>query len=179
MPSDELVNRGLKSAMKLENIRFMEKLVIYIPTNLDKIASKAETIGKNKSAAFLLLAQAAINNDLQLVERLFSSNNVLSPATSKIVSSVSTRVPLMLAKKMKHVTVFDLILTKSGFKHSRSSIDISWDNLGIDHLSSSILSRISMISVWSLSHNELKTLDCYGVDLSKVCLHCTCLYWNL
>ena len=146
---------------------------MYMPTNLKKIASEAEAIGKNQAAAFLLLTQAAITNNLELVERLYSLNktgSALSPAIRKIAFSISTRIPLMLAKQLKHVIVFDLILTKTGFKRSRSSIDISWDNLGIDHLSATILSHISLISFWSLSHNELQTLDCYGVDLSKVCL---------
>ena len=172
------MNRGLEGAMRLESINFLEKIVPFRPTSLQNVIVEAENTGKHQSAAFLLLVRAATTNDLELIERLYSTNksgNALLPATRKIASDVSTRVPLALAKEMGHDSVFDLMLTKTGFKRSRSSIDVCWDNFGIDHLSQAMLSRISMISYWSLTHNELQSLDCFGVHLAKVLLStCTC-----
>ena len=157
--------------MRLENIHFLEKFSLLSPTNLTKVTNEAKSSEKHQATAFLLLVQAATTNDTQLVKRLYSCNktgNALSPATRKIASSISTRVPLMLAKSMGYVNVFDIILTKTGFKGSRSSIDINWDNLGVDHLSQTILSRISMISYLSLTHNHLQSFECFGVHLAKV-----------
>ena len=157
--------------MKLEIMSYLEKIVPYMPSNLQNVTSEADSTGKHLSAAFLLLVEAAINNDLELVERLYSTNkkgNALTSATRKIASSISTRVPLNLAKKLKNTSVFDLILTKTGFKGSRSSIDVCWDELDIERLTQAMISRLQMISYWSLSRNKLDSLCCFGVHLAKV-----------
>lgn len=174
VPTTDFISRSLRSAIRLENMYILEKVVLLIPSNYDlaRMASEAEQLGKHKSAAFLLLTLAAVRNDIELVERLFGTNktgNALSKDTRKMADLIPTHIPLTLAKKLNHSAIFDSILAKTGLKRSRSTMEASWDRIGIDRLSPQILSQLSMVSHWSLSHNNLPSLCCFGFYLEKVC----------
>ena len=170
-PTPSLVNRGLASAMRLEHIPYMTKFILLKPTKLEQIIAEAESTKKHLSVAFLLLVQAAITDDLQLVERLYSANktgNSLSADTRSQMSSIPTTLPLRLARELNHSQVFELILTRTGLKSRTSALDISWEGLEISTLSKFILSQIVHVSYWSLSRNHLTSLSFFGVPLDRV-----------
>lgn len=170
----DFISRGLRAGVRTESISILEKIILKIPLNYDlaKIAAEAKQISKHKSAAFLLLTLAAMRNDIELVERLYGTNktgNALSEDIRKMAHLIPTHAPLTLAKNLNHASIFDSILTKTGLKRSRSTIEVSWDHIGICQLSPQIFSQLSMISHWSLSHNHLQSLNCFGFHLEKVC----------
>lgn len=178
----QLIKRCLLSASRLELIDVLERLIVKDPSSFPAAIKEAQEHKKHKSVAFLKLVQCAIEGDSELVGKLYG-NTTGRGITSEVraaVLRVPTRVPLELARTRSHRFVFREILIHTKLTRKHKSLEVHWNNLGVSDVSLSdlyVLQRIASVTVLSIAHNCLTSIQENFEVLSKVSVYISNCVW--
>ena len=160
--------RALLAAVSRDSHSNVCRLVALGATNVDEALMLAKMKGKHHAQAMLLLLIAAMNNDCNLVRRLFGEpvfnldGEALSDEGFGEVQAVvkrgkvSTSVPIEIAHSRQHSSVIKELLLRTDVNQKGRTVD--WCGLQLNVFDVNWLGKIHWVKRLSLACNRLKAL---------------------
>ena len=180
--------RALLAAVKRDSHSNICRLVALGATNIDEALKLAKMEGKHHAWAMLLLLIAAMNNDCNLVRRLFGEpvfnldGEALSDEGFGEVQAVvkrgkvSTSVPIEIAHSRQHRSVIKELLLRTDVNQIDRTVD--WCGLQLNIFDVNWLGKIHWVKRLTLACNRLKALpNEFGLCLQHVSSVVIHLFW--
>ena len=169
---EDCLPRALIAATRNNNPSSIGKLVVKgASSNIDKCIEIATAEGLHQSRAMLLLIKAALTGNKSIIQKLFGDNvinqnsldpNVFNdehfPKVQDAIAggSVTTVVPIDIARRRKHKQVREELLVRTDVNQEDGSV--FWHGLRLVTLEISWLRRISWVKRFRLAKNGFKEL---------------------
>ena len=162
---ENCLSRALIAAVMCDNPSNVGTLVTKGASNITEALQLAVKECKHSAHAMLLLMMAAIKNDCDLVQKLFSEQETDANfhEVQKTLGNVSTLLPLEMACRRQNKNVVEELLLRTDAYQSEGSV--YWHGFGLDVIENTLLSKIRWVRKLNLGHNRLKALP------SEVNLH--------
>ena len=159
----DCLSRALVGATKCDNPSNVGRLVSKGAANLSEAIQLAQREGKMKAYAMLLLTTAAINNDVDLVQRLFDGETMpdcgdeLQEAQKAVAGGyISTLIPLEMACHRQNKRVTEELLLRTDVDQREGTV--WWHGLGLNAVESTLLSKIHWVKMLHLGCNRLNVI---------------------
>eukprot|EP00731_Ephydatia_muelleri_P031044 Em0022g558a len=159
---DDCLSRALIAATKCDNPSNVGRLVSKGAANISEALQLAQREGKTKACAMLLLTTAAINNDVDLVRRLFGESvlgygDELQEAQKAVTEGyICTFMPLEMASLRQNKSVTEELLLRTEVYQSEGTV--YWHGLGLNAIESALLNRIHWVKMLHLGCNRLSII---------------------
>ena len=156
------MSRALLAATNCDNQWNVGRLITKGAKNIPEALELAAKEGKTKAYALLLLVMAAINDNCELIRRLFGedtadcSNELLAVRTTMAKGLISTSVPLEMALLRRNKSVAEVLLLATGVHPSEGTVH--WNDLGLNAIESTLLSKINWVKNLNLGRNNLSVI---------------------
>ena len=164
----DCLSRALLVAVSRDNSANIGTLIIKGATNIDKALELAKRERKHNARALLLLVKAAVENDRNLVLRLFGalapsskeghiSDEEFQEVQSAVTSGkVSTVVPIEMARRSQHKVVKEELLLRTNVNQQKGTV--FWHGLQLNELEVAWLWKVQWVEELNLARNGLKVL---------------------
>ena len=165
----DCLSRALLVAVSRDDNANIGALIIKGATNIDEALELAKRERKHNAQALLLLVKAAVENDRNLVLRLFGalapsskggdiSDEGFQEVQSAVTSGeVSTAVPIEMARRSQHKGVREELLLRTGVNQKEGTV--FWHDLQLNELEVAWLWKIQWVKKLCLARNGFKVLS--------------------
>ena len=157
---EDCLSRALVAAVMCNNPSNIGMLVIKGAPNVTEAIELAVNELKHNAHAMLLLMMAAMKNDCDLVQKMFTvqeiDNELQEVKKALAEKTVSTLLPLEVACRWQNKAVAEELLLRTDVYQNEGTV--FWHGLGLHVIESTLLCKISWTKTLDLSHNKLMKL---------------------
>lgn len=158
----DCLSRALVAATKCDNPSNVGRLIIKGAANISEAIQLASKEGKMNAYAMLLLATAAMNDDCDLVRRLFGdhvagcSDELQELRRVVAIGLVPTSLPVEIAFLRQNKSVAEELLLRTDVHQSEGIV--YWHGLGLNAIQTTLLSKINWVKRLHLGGNRLSII---------------------
>jgi len=167
---DDCLDRALVAAVKYGTLSNIGKLVLHGSLHIDEALEESRKLRRHAVTATLLIIKAAIENDQNLVLKLYGEdsqeldtkiqlkeNDDLTELQHIICGqTIKTVVPIEMSRRFSASAVREELLLRTNVNKENSAVD--WCRLHLMQLEISWLQKIDWVKILSLSYNEFTLL---------------------
>jgi len=189
---DNCLDHALIAAVRNGNLSNIGKVILRGASHIDEALAEGRRLLKHDVTALLLIIEAAIANDLNLVLKLYGIDIQGVDTEVKLIESddlaelqrivcsqtFQTVVPIEIARRCRSFAVRDELLLRTDVDKENGTVN--WHGLRLTQLETSWLERIDWVKILNLVRNDLTSLppemgnyltQCTKIDLqcNKIC----------
>ena len=185
---DNCLDHALIAAVRNGNLSNIGKVILRGASHIDEALAEGRRLLKHDVTALLLIIEAAIANDLNVVLKLYGVDIQGVDTEVKLTESddlaelqhivcsqtFQTVVPIEMARRCRSFAVRDELLLRTDVDKENGTVN--WHGLRLTQLETSWLERIDWVKILTLVRNDLTSLPPemgnYLTQCTKIDLQC-------